>query len=380
MPYPYLTNPQILPPGTVHELDSLIAVLNAYLAVQHNADGTHGAITCDSLVASGDIGAQNITAAQNLGVQGGITVHGGIATGGAITTPALTATGAITGGSLASTSTIIATGRITANDAVIAANGVYEHGRGTPMGDWIDVPYAAGGLPDTVARIFARSLQERIGGPVIVENRPGANGNIAAAALMAAPADGYTFVVACSDAGARTALSCCQCENARGNLGRVHSLRQITPGRTQLRFVRGGRAPPDNGGDQPNAALEHDACAVQGRRRIRACLDRRPYRRFTGCLCRTQRRRQGPSNQTARNQWRSALSFGTGPSLCCGVHSWFRPRPEDRHIRTGRYPAVICAQDCDGGDCRNHAAGYGRTAEGRSASSRPTTKRKMWRR
>ena len=144
MPYPYLTNPQILPPGTVHEVDSLIALLNAYLAVQHNADGTHGAITCDSLVASGDIGAQNITAAQNLGVQGGITVHGGIATGGAITTPALTATGAITGGSLASTSTIIATGRITANDAVIAANGVYEHGRGTPMGDWIDVPYAAG--------------------------------------------------------------------------------------------------------------------------------------------------------------------------------------------------------------------------------------------
>src|SRR5262245_44044354 len=57
------------------------------------------------------------------------------------------------------------------------------------------VPYAAGGLPDTVARIFARSVQDRIGGPVIVENRPGANGNVAAAALTAAPADGYTFVV-----------------------------------------------------------------------------------------------------------------------------------------------------------------------------------------
>ncbi len=57
------------------------------------------------------------------------------------------------------------------------------------------VPYAAGGLPDTVARIVAQRLTERLGQPVIVENRPGANGNIAAAALASAPADGYTFLV-----------------------------------------------------------------------------------------------------------------------------------------------------------------------------------------
>ena len=34
------------------------------------------------------------------------------------------------------------------------------------------VPYAAGGLPDTVARIVAQQLQERIGRSVVVENRP----------------------------------------------------------------------------------------------------------------------------------------------------------------------------------------------------------------
>lgn len=57
------------------------------------------------------------------------------------------------------------------------------------------VPYAAGGLPDTVARIVAQGLTERLGQPVIVENRPGGNGSVAASALASAPADGYTFLV-----------------------------------------------------------------------------------------------------------------------------------------------------------------------------------------
>jgi tripartite-type tricarboxylate transporter receptor subunit TctC len=57
------------------------------------------------------------------------------------------------------------------------------------------VQAAAGGLPDTVARIVARRLQERLNGTIVVENRPGANGGVAAAALAAAPTDGYTFLV-----------------------------------------------------------------------------------------------------------------------------------------------------------------------------------------
>ena len=57
------------------------------------------------------------------------------------------------------------------------------------------VQAAAGGLPDTVARIVARRLQEQLGQSVVVENRPGANGGVAAVALTTAPADGYTFMV-----------------------------------------------------------------------------------------------------------------------------------------------------------------------------------------
>ena len=57
------------------------------------------------------------------------------------------------------------------------------------------VPYAPGGLPDTVARIFAQRLSERLGQSVVVDNRPGANGVVAAQALATAPKDGYTFLV-----------------------------------------------------------------------------------------------------------------------------------------------------------------------------------------
>ena len=57
------------------------------------------------------------------------------------------------------------------------------------------VPYAPGGLPDTVARIVAQALQERLGQSVVVENRSGANGSIAAAALATSSPDGYTFMV-----------------------------------------------------------------------------------------------------------------------------------------------------------------------------------------
>lgn len=57
------------------------------------------------------------------------------------------------------------------------------------------VPYAAGGLPDVVARIVGQHLQERIGQSVVVENRAGGAAAAAVSALMSAPADGYTFLV-----------------------------------------------------------------------------------------------------------------------------------------------------------------------------------------
>jgi len=57
------------------------------------------------------------------------------------------------------------------------------------------LPYAAGGGTDAIARVFAKALEEGLGGAIVVENRPGAAGNIATDAVSAAKPDGYTLLV-----------------------------------------------------------------------------------------------------------------------------------------------------------------------------------------
>ncbi|WP_296560823.1 tripartite tricarboxylate transporter substrate binding protein [Pigmentiphaga sp.] len=56
------------------------------------------------------------------------------------------------------------------------------------------VGFSAGGATDLSARMIALHLSERLGQSVVVENRPGAGGSIAASAVAKAPADGYTIL------------------------------------------------------------------------------------------------------------------------------------------------------------------------------------------
>jgi tripartite-type tricarboxylate transporter receptor subunit TctC len=58
---------------------------------------------------------------------------------------------------------------------------------------WI-VGFPPGGGADAVVRIMGRWLSERLGQPVVIENRPGASTNIAVQAVVSAPADGYTLL------------------------------------------------------------------------------------------------------------------------------------------------------------------------------------------
>ena len=59
----------------------------------------------------------------------------------------------------------------------------------------IIVPNPPGGLPDVLSRSLSERLREKLGQPIIVENRPGANAGIGAAAVTASKPDGYTFIM-----------------------------------------------------------------------------------------------------------------------------------------------------------------------------------------
>ena len=57
------------------------------------------------------------------------------------------------------------------------------------------VPFAAGGVTDTSGRVVAEALARRLGQPIVIENKPGASGNIGTQMVVNAPPDGYTLVL-----------------------------------------------------------------------------------------------------------------------------------------------------------------------------------------
>ncbi|MFM8623384.1 MAG: Bug family tripartite tricarboxylate transporter substrate binding protein, partial [Betaproteobacteria bacterium] len=58
------------------------------------------------------------------------------------------------------------------------------------------VPFPPGGLIDNMARLVAPRLAQELGQPVVIDNKPGAGGNLGAAEAARAPADGYTLLMA----------------------------------------------------------------------------------------------------------------------------------------------------------------------------------------
>jgi len=97
------------------------------------------------------------------------------------------------------------------------------------------VPVAAGGLNDVTARLISQWLSEHLGQQFVIENRPGAGGNLGTEAVIRASADGYTLLIASSAAAINATLfetlnfNFIRDTAPVGSIVRVPQLMQVTP-------------------------------------------------------------------------------------------------------------------------------------------------------
>lgn len=149
----------------------------------------------------------------------------------------------------------------------------------------IVVPFGAGGASDAVARVIAPALAARLAQPVVVENRPGAQGAIAGQAVASAPPDGYTVLYAVSSTAALPVVTKVPYDMAR-DFAPVSSIGAFdfgmftsakVPARTVREFVDFARSRPGrvnyaslNVGEQYAAALFMNAAGIE--------MSRVPYR------------------------------------------------------------------------------------------------------
>jgi tripartite-type tricarboxylate transporter receptor subunit TctC len=80
----------------------------------------------------------------------------------------------------------------------------------------LTVQTPAGGSPDIIARVISQWLSERLGQQFVVDNRPGASGNIGTEAVVRAPADGYSLLLSMS----ANAINATLFDNLRFNFAR----------------------------------------------------------------------------------------------------------------------------------------------------------------
>lgn len=119
----------------------------------------------------------------------------------------------------------------------------------------IVVPFAAGGAIDIIVRASGQQLSKELGQPVVIDNRPGASGNIGADAVAKSAADGYTLLAGTSAThGANPALYTKLAYDARrdfvpvAHIAGVPNVLVVTPAsgmRSVADLVKQARATPD---------------------------------------------------------------------------------------------------------------------------------------
>jgi tripartite-type tricarboxylate transporter receptor subunit TctC len=111
----------------------------------------------------------------------------------------------------------------------------------------------AGAIPDIIGRLIGDALSQRLNQPVVIDNRPGAGGNIAMQAVARAPADGHTLLLAASPHAVSVSLYPSNPVNVTRDIAPVASLNRDTfvllvnpsfPAKTVGEFVAYAKANP----------------------------------------------------------------------------------------------------------------------------------------
>ena len=113
-----------------------------------------------------------------------------------------------------------------------------------------------GGAPDIVGRLIGQALSQRLGQAIVVENRPGAGGNLALQAVARAPADGYTLLLVATPHAVNVTLY----EKSNVNVSR-----DLVPvGKHQQRFLRHAGQPVAAGQNRCRICGLHQGQSGQG--------------------------------------------------------------------------------------------------------------------
>ena len=204
---------------------------------------------------------------------------------------------------------------------------------------WV-VGFAPGGGNDIVARLMGQWLSERTGQPFIIENRPGGGTNIATEAVVNAPPDGYTLLLA-GLPNASNAIAVRQAQfqfHPRHHAGRGH---HAHPQCHRGQSIRSGQ-------DRPRVHRLRQSQSRQGQHGLGRERERGPSRRRTvqddgrrqPCPCAVSRQRagaDGPARGTGGGAVRLACprrSSSSKPESC--AHSRSPARSARTHCRTFR--------------------------------------------
>src|SRR5262249_21075405 len=224
----------------------------------------------------------------------------------------------------------------------------------------IIVGFAAGGSADILARLMGQWLSERLGQPFVIENRPGAGSNIGTEAIVRAPPDGYTLLLASSaNAIAATLYDRLNFDFTRdiapvagvARYSNLMGLHPSFPAKTVPEFIAYAKTNPAkiNMGSGGNGGVSHVSGELfkmmTGVNMVHVRPDRAARWAGAGGIRRRvllNRAHQGGQAACPGSDYHVAFGSAAGHSDCCRIRAGLRGEHLARHRRAQKHIRRNC--------------------------------------